>query len=167
MSDEQGSMRFDRRGNDDTGFGGDGMDGERLAPIFSDDEQVQSAHGRPGLFGRLKNAFPRGWPRVLISLLIAVSVFGMLYGYISSRETATRARRATVEHPAVPKQKEKPGAPVTKEESSRHARQAAEDAEAAYQKNESYQPRFEPFVVEDEGKFLPESDGLLDVDTEA
>ncbi len=167
MSDEQGSMRFDRRGNDDTGFGGDGMDGERLAPIFSDDEQVQSAHGRPGLFGRLKNAFPRGWPRVLISLLIAVSVFGMLYGYISSRETATRARRATVEHPAVPKQKEKPGAPVTKEESNRHARQAAEDAEAAYQKNESYQPRFEPFVVEDEGKFLPESDGLLDVDTES
>lgn len=167
MSDEQGSMRFDRRGNDDTGFGGDGMDGERLAPIFSDDEQVQSAHGRPGLFGRLKNAFPRGWPRVLISLLIAVSVFGMLYGYISSRETATRARRATVEHPAVPKQKEKSGAPVTKEESSRHARQAAEDAEAAYQKNESYQPRFEPFVVEDEGKFLPESDGLLDVDTES
>ena len=74
MSDEQGSMRFDRRGNDDTGFGGDGMDGERLAPIFSDDEQVQSAHGRPGLFGRLKNAFPRGWPRVLISLLIAVSL---------------------------------------------------------------------------------------------
>lgn len=130
---------------------------------FDENQSIESPNKKVTAWDKIKKGCSSGWGRVFLAGGSIIAIFAIVVGL--SGTNADKAKQPSViQSPKAPRGVGRPGDPVTEEEAKRHDEVMTREAEKAYQDNKSYQASFEPNIVEDDGKSIPDGDGVFDVD---
>lgn len=134
---------------------------------YNESQEIKRPSKSPGVWSKIRAAFATGPMRIVLWIGLILSGFGIVGGIAmlnAPKKTNAERQDGLVEHPPAPREKRPVGSPVTPKEAKRQAMQANDEAEDAYQRDESYQAQYSPFIQENEDDFLADGSGQFQVD---